>query len=139
MISYGVNELWALNGEGMVYRYNGTAGQIYEKSAQGKQNGTGWQMMPTPTDPPGLGKDWAISIAVSLNGKRIVATGKTHHKIGNPANAMYAWHKGKWIPVGGDIGRVAICDSMIVWVDTSNVARNSQYGGNIYYMELPSG
>jgi hypothetical protein len=139
MIAYGVNELWGVGEAGHVYRYNGTMGQLYERCVQGKQNGTDWAPIPTPTDPPGLGLDWAKYIAVSPNGKRIVATGKEYHKIGNPANALYAWDNGKWIPVGGAIGQVAICDTMIVWVDKTGAPMNQFAGNNVYYMNLPPG
>ena len=121
------SELWGVNSGGNIYRYNGTAKQIHERVAEGKQNGTDWQQMPTPTEPPGLDSGWATYVAVSPNsGNRIVAIGKRRHKLGY----AYAWHEGKWIPVVGESGPIAICDSMVI---------SHHLNAGKYYKELPPG
>jgi hypothetical protein len=136
-ISYAPNELWGIGPDGHVYRYNGTADQIYRQHAKGEKLGTDWAPIPRPSEAPGSG-GWAKHVAISQNGKRIVAAGlQPHGKLGNPTNALYAWHDKKWIPVCGARGQIAICDSMIVWVDEQEGRQTTPYGAySVYYMEL---
>ena len=137
MISYGPDELWGVSKGGYMFRYNGTAEQIYRQHARGEKLGTDWQLMPRPPEAPGSG-GWAKFVAVSPDAKRIVATGlQPHGTLGNPTNALYAWHKGKWIPVCGARGQVAICDSMIVWIDEQEGRQTTPYGAySVYFMNL---
>jgi hypothetical protein len=101
MISVGDNNIWCVNRQGNPYKYIG---------------GTAiWQSMPLPEGQK------MKNVAVSVNGKRVVGV--------STSNVIYAWNTDKWIKVTGSLVQVAICDKMMVGLDT---------GGGIWYITLPT-
>lgn len=102
MISVGDDNIWCVNRQGYPYKYVG--------------GGAVWQTMPMP-------EERALqSVAVSPNGKRIVG-------VQQGTNALFAWNGSGWTKLAGNLSQVAICDTMIVGIDT---------GYGIWYLPLPS-
>jgi hypothetical protein len=109
VISAGTGEIWCVQENGDVFRWNGS----------------GWDKKPLPDGQP------LMNIAVSLNGKRIVAVAIDKTKIASPhGGRLYAWSSSQWIPITGYLKQVAICDTMIVGV---------QNNSSIWYAQLPPG
>ena len=91
MISAGDGEVWCMQDNGNLFRWNGG----------------GWELKPLPAGKP------ATYIAVSVNGKRILSVSSEKQGGGGK---IYAWHNGKWILVSGTLSQVAICDTMAVGI-----------------------
>ena len=91
MISVGEGEIWCMQDNGNLFRWNGG----------------GWELKPLPAGKP------ATYIAVSVNGKRILSVSSEKQGGGGK---IYAWHNGKWILVSGTLSQVAICDTMAVGI-----------------------
>jgi hypothetical protein len=101
MISIGDDNIWCVNAQGNPYRYVGGSST--------------WEQMPLAEGKP------MQSVAVSPNGKRILGVQKG-------ANTLFSWNGSAWIKISGILTQVAICDTMVVGLDS---------GGGIWYMNLP--
>jgi len=120
MLSIGGGDTWCVNKVGNIYKLAGGGANAYAQVVQ-KKSGSNWQLMPLPDGKP------VRNIAVSVNGKRILAVTKNSES-GNEG-AIYAWNQGSWVQISGHLNQVAICDTMIV-----GVATHSQ----IWYLPLPA-
>jgi hypothetical protein len=93
MLSMGAGELWCVQDNGNIFRWNGG----------------GWELKPKPN---GVN---AKSVAVSVNGKRIMCIADNA-----PNGVLFAWHQNNWIQVTGHLKQIAISDTMIVGVSTAD-------------------